>query len=102
MKKNLFVCEQNAQKNNATSWMILATEIMREHYDAKLRKASEVEIRDKKLLSIEEAAELFGIGRGKIRELSDDEDCKFVIWIGSHRKIKRDAFEQFVMQQYSL
>ena len=53
-------------------------------------------LKEKKLLSVDEAAELFGIGRNKIRKISDDENCPFVLWIGSHRKIKRDAFEKFL------
>ena len=59
-------------------------------------------IKDKKLLSVEEAAELFGVGRNKIREITDAKDCPFVIWIGSHRKIKREAFEEFLMNQKSI
>ena len=54
-------------------------------------------LKEKKLLTVNEAAEFFGIGRNRIRELSNDKDCPFVIWIGSHRKIKREAFEQFLM-----
>jgi excisionase family DNA binding protein len=61
-----------------------------------------VSIKDKKLLSVEEAAELFGIGRGKIRQITDDEKCPFVIWIGGHRKIKHEAFEEYIMRQYSI
>ena len=61
-----------------------------------------VELKDKKLLSVGEAADLFGIGRNKIRELSSDFDCPFVIWIGGHRRIKREAFEEFIMRQYSI
>lgn len=45
------------------------------------------QLKEKKLLSVEEAAELFGIGRNRIQELSNDKDCLFVLWIGSHRKI---------------
>ncbi|MCR4776964.1 MAG: helix-turn-helix domain-containing protein [Saccharofermentans sp.] len=48
------------------------------------------------MLSVDEAAELFGIGRNKIRKISDSDDCPFVLWIGSHRKIKREAFEKFL------
>ena len=66
------------------------------------KDAQKVAIKDKKLLSIEEAADLFGIGMGKIRELTDSDNCPFVIWIGSHRKIKRDAFEEYIMRQYSV
>lgn len=55
-------------------------------------------LKEKKLLSVDEAAELFGIGRNKIRKISDDENCPFVLWIGSHRKIKREAFEKFLSE----
>lgn len=56
----------------------------------------------KKLLSVEEAADLFGIGRTKIRELSSDDNCPFVLWIGGHRKIKREEFEAYIKEQFSI
>ena len=59
-------------------------------------------LKEKKLLSIEETAELFGIGRTKLYELTNAEDCPFVLWIGGHRRIKRDAFEEYIMRQYSV
>ncbi len=59
-------------------------------------------LREKKLLSIEETAELYGIGRSKLYELTNAEDCPFVLWIGGHRKVKRDVFEKFIMKQYSV
>ena len=59
-------------------------------------------LKDKKLLSVEEAAELYGIGRAKIRELTSDDNCPFVLWIGGHRKIKREEFEKYVMNQFSI
>jgi excisionase family DNA binding protein len=68
----------------------------------KSNKSTAVDIKDKKLLSVEEAAELFGIGRTKIRELSNGEDCKFVLWVGGHRKIKREEFDQYLKSQYSV
>ena len=59
-------------------------------------------LKGKKLLSVEEAAELYGIGRSKIRELTSDDNCPFVLWIGGHRKIKREEFEKYVMDQFSI
>ena len=59
-------------------------------------------LREKKLLSIEETAELYGIGRSKLYELTNAENCSFVLWIGGHRKIKREAFEEYIMRQYSV
>lgn len=46
--------------------------------------------------------EYFGIGSNKIYELTEKENCPFVIWIGSRRVIKRTAFERFLEKQYSI
>jgi excisionase family DNA binding protein len=59
------------------------------------------QLKEKKLLSVTEASKLFGIGMNRIRELSNDKDCPFVIWIGSHRKIKREEFEKFLKGRQS-
>ena len=53
-------------------------------------------------LTIEEAAAYFGIGMNKLRELTEDENCKFVLYIGSKRLIKRQMFEKYLEQAYSL
>lgn len=77
-------------------------EHLREQKKAEIEKVDLSILNEKKLLSVEEAAELFGIGRSKIRELTNDRDCPFVLWIGGHRKIKRAQFEEFIMKQYSV
>lgn len=42
-------------------------------------------------LSIDEAAAYSGIGRDKLYEMTNKEDCPFVLWIGNRRLItKRD------------
>ena len=61
-----------------------------------------VPINLKILLTIKEAAELFNIGENKIKELTNDNDCKFVLWNGSKRLIKRKAFEDYLLRQYSI
>jgi len=53
-------------------------------------------------LTVNEAAELFGIERNKIRELTNDKDCPYVIWISSHRRIKREAFEKFISELFAV
>ncbi len=53
-------------------------------------------------LTIEEAAKYSGIGRNKLRELTDDENCPFVLWVGSKRMIKREEFEKYIRNQYSI
>ena len=62
----------------------------------------DVPIWNKANLTIEEAAAYFGIGMNKLRELTEDENCKFVLYIGSKRLIKRQLFEKYLEQAYSL
>lgn len=53
-------------------------------------------------LSIEEAAAYSGIGMGKLYEMTESQDCPFVLWIGSRRMIKRKVFDEFIERQYSI
>ena len=57
---------------------------------------------EKENLTIEEAAAYFGIGMNKLRELTEDEQCKFVLFVGTKRLIKRRLFEQYLEQAYSI
>lgn len=58
-------------------------------------------ISDKALLTLEEASSYFNIGINKLRELTNKEDCKFVIWCGSKRLIKKKLFCEYLEKQYS-
>ena len=62
----------------------------------------DVPIWNKANLTIEEAAAYFGIGMNKLRELTEDEQCKFVLFVGTKRLIKRRLFEQYLEQAYSI
>lgn len=62
----------------------------------------EVPIQEKSNLTIEEAAAYSGIGINKLRELTNERGCKFVLWIGNKRLIKRRLFDQFIEQTYSI
>lgn len=62
----------------------------------------EVPIWEKSNLTLEEAAAYSGIGINKLRKLSDDEDCNFVLWVGSKRLIKRKAFDRFIENVFSI
>lgn len=61
-----------------------------------------VPIWEKSTLTIAEAAEYSNIGQNKLRELTADENCKFVIWIGNKRLIKRKPFDEFISNAYSI
>lgn len=53
-------------------------------------------------LTIKEASALFGVGENKIREITEDDNCPFVLWVGSKRLIKRRLFESYLDRQYSI
>ncbi|MBR1735825.1 MAG: helix-turn-helix domain-containing protein [Firmicutes bacterium] len=65
-------------------------------------KKSIVNIENKFTLTVKEAAEYFNIGENRIREMSDQNDCPFVLWVGSKRLIKRKKFEDHLNGQYSI
>ena len=54
------------------------------------------------MLTVDEAAAYFNIGTKKLRELIDNENCEFVLHVGTKRLIKRRLFEKFLDQAYSI
>lgn len=62
----------------------------------------EVPIWEKSNLTLEEAAAYSGIGINKLRKLSDNEQCQFVLWIGSKRLIKRKKLDEYTEKMYSI
>ena len=64
--------------------------------------AEKVPIWQKTMLTLEEAASLTGIGINKLRDLSNDETCNFVLWNGSKRLLKRSKLEEFLNRAYSI
>lgn len=61
-----------------------------------------VPIWEKSNLTLKEAAAYSGIGVNKLRELSNDERCSFVLWVGGKRLIKRRLLDEFIEQTYSI
>lgn len=64
--------------------------------------AKEVPIYEKSNLTLEEASAYFGIGINKLREITNDKNCKFVLWVGSKRLIKRKVCETYLENQFSI
>lgn len=64
--------------------------------------AERVPIWEKVLLTLEEAASYTGIGINKLREISNIEDCSFIIWNGSKRLFKRAKLEEYLEKSYSI
>lgn len=57
---------------------------------------------DKANLSLDEAAAYFNVGISKIRELTNLDNCKFVLRVGNKRLIKRKPFEEYLECAYSI
>lgn len=53
-------------------------------------------------LSIDEAVAYSGIGRAKLYEMTNREDCPFVLWIGNRRVIKRKVFDEYIEKAHSV
>jgi len=62
----------------------------------------EIPIWEKSNLTLEEAAAYFNIGINKLREISDSDNCSFVLWVGNKRLIKRELFKEYLYKQYSI
>lgn len=61
-----------------------------------------IHIKDKPMLTIEEAALLYNIGVHKLRELTDDDNCSFVLYVGRKRLIKRKQFDDYIGRAFSI
>ena len=62
----------------------------------------EVPIWQKTNLTLEEAAAYSGIGINKLREITNDQHCKMVLWVGSKRLLKRKLLDEFLEKAYSI
>lgn len=62
----------------------------------------EVPIWEKSNLTLEEASAYFNIGVNKLRQISDADDCRFVLWVGNKRLIKRRGFEKYLESMFSI
>ena len=65
-------------------------------------KRETVPLWHKTTLTVEEAAEYSGIGGPKLREISNDKDCKFVLYNGNKRLFKRELLDEYLLSQYSI
>lgn len=61
-----------------------------------------VPIWHKSNLTINEAAKYTNIGEHKLRDITDSEDCNFVLWVGNKRLIKRKMLDQYLKDKYSI
>ena len=66
------------------------------------KKENPVPIWERTTLTLMEAVQYTGIGRDKVREISDREDCDFVLWVGNKRFLKREKLEEYIVKAFSL
>lgn len=62
----------------------------------------QVPIWEKSNLTIKEAADYSGIGETKLRLLTREVDCPFVLWIGRKCLVKRKELDEFTSKSYSI
>lgn len=61
-----------------------------------------VPIWEKSNLTLEEASLYFNIGMHKLREMTNEEDCSFVVWLGNKRLIKRKVLDKYLEEVFSI
>ena len=66
------------------------------------KKENPVQIWEGTTLTLMEAVQYTGIGRDKLREISDREDCDFVLWVGNKRFLKREKLDEYIVKAFSL
>ena len=64
--------------------------------------SKEIPLWEKSNLTLEEASAYSGIGINKLRQLTNESDCKFVLWVGRKRLIKRKVFDSYIQKFYSI
>lgn len=65
-------------------------------------RREEIPVWEKAMLTIREASAYTGIGVNKLRDMSDDEACDYVLWVGSRRMFKRRKLEEFLEKTFSV
>jgi excisionase family DNA binding protein len=60
-----------------------------------------IRINEKFLLTLKEAALYYNIGINRLRDITNQDGCDFVIWSGNKRLIKRKALEEYLTAAYS-
>ena len=56
----------------------------------------------KPLLTLREAAKYTGVGINRLRTMSNEPGCDYVLFIGNKRMFKRDLLMRFLTQAYSI
>ena len=63
---------------------------------------SNIPLDQKALLTLKEASVYTGIGITKLRDMSNERNCDYVLFVGRKRMFKREALLRFLEQSYSV
>ena len=69
---------------------------------AETRGGKSLPLDAKPLMTLKEASIYNGIGINKIREMSNENSCDYVLLVGRKRMFKREALLQFLKEAYSV
>lgn len=61
-----------------------------------------IPIWEKSNLILEEAAAYSNIGINRLREITNSQNCPFVLWVGNKRLIKRKQFDAYINRSFSI
>lgn len=61
-----------------------------------------IPVYQKSTLTIEEAAAYSNIGMNKLREITNERNCPFVLYVGRKRLIKRRLFDHYLEESFSV
>lgn len=56
----------------------------------------QIPVWEKSNLTLEEAAAYSGIGINKLRKITNEKDCPFVLWNGTKRLIKKKKLDEYL------
>lgn len=68
----------------------------------KEEKLQIVPIWERVTITLEEAAAYTGIGVCKLREMSNEPGCDYVLWVGGRRLFKRRKLDEFLEKSFSV
>lgn len=57
---------------------------------------------EKAAMTFEEASAYSSIGLNKLRDITDDAKCPFVMYVGNKKLVKRKLFENYIENTYSI
>lgn len=65
-------------------------------------RKKDISIIDRPYLTLEEASLYFGIGINKLREISNEDNCNFVLYVGSKRMLKKEKLQHYLDEAFSI